>query len=117
LGFLAFIIGGSLLLFALRAPLMKNDSVFAPLSREIFLLGNNILLVVASAALLLGTLFPMVFQAVSGGELISVGPPYFNLIFTPIMAVLAILLGIGTVSRWKKTSATYLRQQLSRVAV
>ncbi len=117
LGFLAFIVGGSLLLFAVRAPMMKGEAAFGPLSREIFLLANNIILVVASAAILLGTLYPMVFQAVTGGELLSVGPPYFNMIFVPLMVILTVALGMGTVSRWKKTSTAHLRKQLTRVAI
>ncbi len=117
LGFLAVIVGGSLLLFALRAPMMKSEFSFGPLSREVFLLANNIILVVASAAILLGTLYPMVYQAMSGGELISVGPPYFNLIFVPLMIILAVFLGIGAISRWKKTSSAFLLTQLLKVAV
>lgn len=117
LGFLGFVIGGSLLLFALRAPLMKSEFGFAAVSREVFLLANNIILVVTSAAILLGTLYPMVYQAVSGGELISVGPPYFNIIFVPLMSILAVFLGMGSVSRWKKTSVAYLKKQLLIVAI
>ena len=117
LGFLGFVIGGSLLLFAFRAPLMKSEFGFGAISREVFLLINNIILVVASAAILLGTLYPMVYQAVSGGELISVGPPYFNIVFVPLMSVLVIFLGMGSVSRWKKTSFAYLKKQLLIVAI
>jgi cytochrome c-type biogenesis protein CcmF len=109
-------IGGSLLLFALRAPLMKSDFGFGLLSREIFLLANNVILVVASASVLLGTLFPMVYQAITD-ELISIGPPYFNAIFAPLMMLLIVLLGVGPICRWKKTSAQYLVTQLSRVAL
>lgn len=116
LGFLGLVVGGSLLLFALRAPLMKSEFGFAAISREVFLLANNILLVVASAAILLGTLYPMVYQAISGGELISVGPPFFNMIFVPLMAILVVFLAMGAISRWKKTSAQYLIQQLGIVA-
>ncbi len=117
LGFLGFVVGGSLLLFAFRAPLMKSEFSFGAISREVFLLANNIILVVASAAILLGTLYPMVYQAVSGGELLSVGPPYFNIIFVPLMSVLVVLLGMGSVSRWKKTSVDYLKKQLMWVAI
>jgi cytochrome c-type biogenesis protein CcmF len=117
LGFLGFVVGGSLLLFALRAPLMKSEFGFAAVSREVFLLVNNIILVVASAAILLGTLYPMVYQAMSGGELISVGPPYFNMIFIPLMSILVIFLTIGSISRWKKTSVSYLKKQLLSVAI
>lgn len=116
LGFLGLIIGGSLLLFAFRAPLMKSEFGFAAISREVFLLANNIILVVASAAILLGTLYPMVYQAVTGGDLLSVGPPYFNIVFVPLMCILVVFLGIGSISRWKKTSITYLKKQLGLVA-
>ncbi|MDX1490462.1 MAG: heme lyase CcmF/NrfE family subunit [Pseudohongiellaceae bacterium] len=116
LGFLGFIIGGSLLLFALRAPLMKSEFGFSAISREVFLLANNIILVVASAAILLGTLYPMVYQAVTGGDLLSVGPPYFNTIFVPLMSILVIFLVMGSISRWKKTSVAHLRKQLTMVA-
>ncbi len=117
LGFLGFVIGGSLVLFALRAPLMKSEFGFAAVSREVFLLANNIILVVASAAILLGTLYPMVYQAVSGGELISVGPPYFNTVFVPLMMILVVFLVMGSISRWKKTSVSYLKKQLGIVAI
>lgn len=117
LGFLALIIGGSLVLYAIRAPVLKSEFGFGSLSREVFLLANNMILVVASSAILLGTLYPMVYQAVSGGDLISVGPPYFNAIFVPLMGILAVLMAIGPISRWKRTSLSYLRQQLTKVAL
>lgn len=117
LGFLGLIIGGSLLLYAIRAPILKSEFGFGGWSREVFLLANNLILVVASAAILLGTLYPMVYQAVTGGDLISVGPPYFNTIFLPLMGILVLLLGIGPVARWKKTSKAYLFKQLSKVAI
>lgn len=117
LGFLGFIVGGSLLLFAIRAPILKSEFGFGSLSREVFLLANNLILVVASAAILLGTLYPMVYQAISGGDLISVGPPYFNTIFVPLMGILVLLMGVGLMTRWKKTSGRYLVQQLGKVAL
>ncbi|MEX2131270.1 MAG: heme lyase CcmF/NrfE family subunit [Pseudohongiellaceae bacterium] len=116
LGFIAFIVGGSLLLYALRAPLIKSESGFAMVSRESFLLANNVLLVVACASVLLGTLFPMVYQALTD-ELISIGPPYFNAIFVPLMGILVAVLGIGPLSRWKETSTSYLWGQLVTVAM
>ncbi|MGM0632444.1 MAG: heme lyase CcmF/NrfE family subunit [Pseudomonadota bacterium] len=117
LAFLVLVVGGALLLFAIRAPMMRSEFGFGSLSREVFLLANNIILVVASAAILLGTLYPMVYQAMSGGNVISVGPPYFNSIFLPLMAILVFFLGIGPVARWKRTSMAYLRQQLTKVAL
>ncbi len=116
LGILGIFLGGSLLLFALRAPLMKSDVGFGLFSRELFLLANNVILVVAAASVFLGTLFPMVYQAITD-DLISIGPPYFNAIFSPLMMLLVVLLGIGPLSRWKRTSGTYLVQQLSKVAI
>jgi len=116
LAILGFFIGGALVLYALRAPLMKSEVGFGLLSREIFLLANNVILVVSAASVFLGTLFPMVYQALTG-DLISIGPPYFNAIFVPLMILLVLLLGIGPLSRWKRTSGNYLVQQLSRVAV
>ncbi|MSR11363.1 MAG: heme lyase CcmF/NrfE family subunit [Gammaproteobacteria bacterium] len=116
LAILGIAVGGSLLLFALRAPLMKSEFGFEPLSREIFLLANNVLLVVAAASVFLGTLFPMVYQALTD-NLISIGPPYFNAIFVPLMGILVVLLGIGPITRWKKTSLVFLTSQLSKVAM
>ena len=75
LGILGISIGGSLLLYALRAPLMKGSFGFEYTSREFFLLVNNVILVVSAASIFFGTLFPMVYQAVTD-DLISIGPPY-----------------------------------------
>ncbi len=115
LGILGVSVGGALLLFAVRAPAIRNEFGFGPLSREVFLLANNVILAVAAASVFLGTLFPMFYQALTG-DLISIGPPYFNTIFVPLMILLVILLGIGPVSRWKKTSSAFLRRQLGKTA-
>ena len=114
LGILGIAIGGSLLLYALRAPLMKVDFGFDLSSRELFLLANNVILVVSAASVFLGTLFPMVYQAITD-DLISIGPPYFNTIFVPLMMLLFVFIGIGPMSRWKRTSISYLVAQLSKV--
>ena len=114
LGILLLTVGGALLLYAVRAPLMKSSLGFSLVSREIFLLINNVLLVVSAASIFLGTLFPMVYQALTD-DLISIGPPYFNAIFVPLMIILVVFLGIGPMSRWKKTSMEYLIRQVSRV--
>lgn len=114
LGILGIAIGGSLLLYALRAPLMKADFGFDLTSRELFLLANNVILVVSAASVFLGTLFPMVYQAITD-DLISIGPPYFNTIFVPLMMLLFVFIGIGPMSRWKRTSISYLVAQLSKV--
>lgn len=116
LGILGIAVGGSLLLYAIRAPLMKSEFGFGLVSREVFILINNVLLVVSAASVFLGTLFPMVYQALTD-DLISIGPPYFNAIFVPLMMILVLFLGIGPMSRWKRTSTTYLLQQVARVAV
>lgn len=116
LAILGITVGGALLLFAFRAPLMKSEFGFDLVSREILLLSNNVVLVVAAASVFLGTLFPMVYQALTA-DLISIGPPYFNAIFVPLMALLSLLLAIGPFSRWKRTSTTYLFQQLGKVAL
>ncbi|HBW82655.1 MAG TPA: heme lyase NrfEFG subunit NrfE [Gammaproteobacteria bacterium] len=114
LGILGISIGGSLLLFALRAPLMKGSFGFEHTSREFFLLVNNVILVVSAASIFLGTLFPMVYQAFTD-DLISIGPPYFNTIFVPLMMLLFVFVGVGPLSRWKRTSSAYLVAQLSKV--
>jgi cytochrome c-type biogenesis protein CcmF len=116
LGILGLAIGGSLILFAFRAPLMKGNFGFDLVSREIFLLTNNVILVVASASVFLGTLFPMFYQAITD-DLISIGPPYFNAIFIPLMTLLVLVLGVGPMCRWKKTSISYLIEQLGKVAL
>ena len=114
LGILGISIGGSLLLYALRAPLIKGSFGFEYTSREFFLLVNNVILVVSAASIFLGTLFPMVYQAVTD-DLISIGPPYFNTIFVPLMMLLFVFVGIGPLSRWKRTSWAYLATQLGKV--
>ncbi len=104
LGFLLAVIGSSLLLYAVRAPEVKSTVKFSWLSREAMLLANNVLLVVSMATVLLGTLYPLVADALNLGR-ISVGPPYFNFFFVPLMAILSVLLGIGAHINWKKTKA------------
>jgi cytochrome c-type biogenesis protein CcmF len=112
------IIGGSLFLYALRAPVVKGSSTYGWNSREMFLLVNNILLVVATAAILFGTLSPLIYEAIYGeANRISVGPPYFNIVFIPLMALVAVFLGISTFSRWKKTSFAHLKQNLWLVLI
>jgi cytochrome c-type biogenesis protein CcmF len=103
--------GAAFALFAWRAPSLSPGGVFAPISRESALVLNNILLAAATATVLLGTLYPLIREAV-GGEAISVGPPYFNLTFTPLMAVLAILLPAGPLLAWKRGDAAGVAQRL-----
>ncbi|MDP6791840.1 MAG: heme lyase CcmF/NrfE family subunit [Arenicellales bacterium] len=99
--FLAVVVGGSLALYAWRAPAVRSSGGFNLVSREAGLLLNNVLLVVSAATILLGTLYPLVIDALGLGK-ISVGPPYFNAVFIPLTAPLAILVGVGSMLRWKK---------------
>lgn len=115
LAILAIAIGGSLTLFAIRAPLMKSEATFDAVSKESLILANNVLLVVASASVFLGTLFPVIYQALTD-DLISIGPPYFNAIFVPLMGILVVLMGFASISRWKKTSISFLIEQTWVVA-
>ena len=115
--FLLLVVGGSLALYALRAPVMRADANYDGLSREVMLLVNNVLLVVATAAVLLGTLYPLIYEAMTGGDKLSVGPPYFNAVFVPLMLLLLIAMGAGPLARWKRTSFDELWRQLARIAV
>ena len=99
LAFLAIVIGGSLALFAYRAGKVGMGGAFGPMSRESMLLANNILLIVALASVLLGTLYPLFLDALNLGK-ISVGPPYFDTVFYPLMAPAAFLMGVGPMARW-----------------
>jgi cytochrome c-type biogenesis protein CcmF len=101
--FLAIVVGGSLLLYAIRAPYVKSSATFEMVSRESVILINNVLLVVTASSILLGTLYPLVIDALGLGK-ISVGPPYFNAVFIPLMAPLAIAVGGGMLLRWKRDS-------------
>jgi cytochrome c-type biogenesis protein CcmF len=101
LGFLVAVIGISLLLYAWRAPSVGLGGRFELLSRETFLLVNNVLLVVAAGAVLLGTLYPLFLDALGLGK-VSVGPPYFEAVFAPLMAPLVLLMGLGPFARWKQ---------------
>jgi cytochrome c-type biogenesis protein CcmF len=103
LAFLAFVIGGSLLLVAWRAPKVGLGGKFDMISRESMLLTNNVLLAVAAASVLLGTIYPLLVDALGQGKL-SVGPPYFNAVFVPLMAPALFLMGAGPIARWKQAS-------------
>ena len=111
--FLGIVIGGSLLLYALRAPEADaNAKPFAAGSRETLLLLNNLLLTTACAMVLLGTLYPLLADALELGK-ISVGPPYFALMFLLLMAPLVLLLPFGPLTRWQREDmATPLRMLL-----
>ena len=100
LALLVVVIGGSLFLYAMRAPRLAGGGSFSFVSRETALLGNNVLLTVASASVLLGTLYPLFLDALNLGK-ISVGPPYFEAVFVPLMTPVAVLMMFGPFLRWK----------------
>ena len=94
-------VGGSLLLYAWRAPLLEPGGLFAPLSREGGIVLNNLLLATATATVLLGTLYPLALE-ILGGSKISVGAPYFNATFVPLMVPLFVALPVGAMLAWKR---------------
>lgn len=114
--FLAIIVGGSLTLYAFRAPTVASKAGFEMLSREASLLINNVILLVVSLAILLGTLFPLIMDALDAGKY-SVGPPVFNAVFVPFIAILIALMGTGPLLKWKRNKAVDLRSQLLAAAI
>ncbi len=112
LAFLLIVVGGSLTLYALRAPAVGSRVSFAWVSRETLLLLNNVVFLVATLTVLFGTLFPLIMDALGQGKY-SVGPPYFNAVFVPLMAVLTPFMGIGPISRWKSDSVARWRVELA----
>ena len=111
LAFLTLVIGASLALYAWRAPSVGLGARFALFSRETALLANNVLFLVAAGAVLLGTLYPLVLDALGLGK-ISVGPPYFDVVFVSLMAPTVFLMGIGPLARWKETALPDLAGRL-----
>jgi cytochrome c-type biogenesis protein CcmF len=111
LAFLTIVIGGSLILFAWRSPRVGLGGAFNVISREAMLLTNNVLLVVAAASVLLGTLYPLALDALGLGK-ISVGPPYFESVFVPLMVPALLLIGVGPIARWKNASLPELAVRL-----
>ncbi|BBF23366.1 heme lyase CcmF/NrfE family subunit [Sutterella megalosphaeroides] len=109
--FLVLVIGCSFLLFAWRGSSVGTTSTFGALSRESMLLGNNLILVVAMASVLLGTLYPLALDALGGGK-ISVGAPYFNAVFGAIMIPMAFLLAPGAMASWKNQDAKKLVREM-----
>ncbi|HHH13751.1 MAG TPA: heme lyase CcmF/NrfE family subunit [Thiolapillus brandeum] len=101
--FLAVVVGSSLMLYAARASKVRSHVRFELVSRETALLLNNVILVVTTVSILLGTLYPLIIDALGAGK-ISVGPPYFNAVFIPLTVPLAILIGVGSLARWKRDS-------------
>ncbi|MFT5708527.1 MAG: cytochrome c-type biogenesis protein CcmF [Oceanospirillaceae bacterium] len=108
---LAITVGGSLLLYAIKAYDVKSESDFDLCSRETLLLVNNVLLVIMCSMVLIGTLYPLVVDAMDAGK-ISVGPPYFNALFVPFSLILVFFMGIGILLRWKKSSPQRMFKQL-----
>ena len=111
LALLVVAIGGSLALYAWRAPKVGLGARFELVSRETMLLGNNVMLVVAMATVLLGTLYPLLLDALGLGK-ISVGPPYFDSVFVPIMTPLVFLMGVGPLARWRQAELPSLARRL-----
>jgi cytochrome c-type biogenesis protein CcmF len=111
LAFLGVCIGGSLALFAWRGPALRSRGGFEAVSRESFILFNNLLLLVAAALILIGTLYPLFLDALNMGK-ISVGPPYFNVVFLIPTLPLVFLLAIGMHAAWKKAKLEDMRKPL-----
>ena len=109
--FLVLVIGGSLTLYAWKASGIKSEVQFEWNSREAMLLINNLLLVVATASVLLGTLYPLLYEVITDGKKISVGPPYFNRVFVPIVCLLFVAMAVSPFSRWRRTSGEVLLRQ------
>ena len=109
--FLGVVIGGSLALYAARAPKLHSTGRFELVSREVGLLVNNVTLAILTLTVLLGTLYPLIIDAMGSGK-ISVGPPYFNTISLPLGTVLFLMMGIGLFLRWKKDSPERLFKKL-----
>jgi len=114
--FLAVVIGGSLSLYAWRANRVAPGARFELLSRESMLLANSVLLLVACGAVMLGTLYPLFLDALGLGK-ISVGPPYFDSVFMPLMAPAILLAGIGPLIAWRKGDPAQLMRRLRWVAI
>ncbi|MET3654124.1 heme lyase CcmF/NrfE family subunit [Dyella japonica] len=114
--FLAVVVGGSLLLYALRAPKVAGGKPFAVVSRETAILIGNLMLTVAAAMVLLGTLFPLLGDALNLGK-ISVGPPYFGFLFTLLMMPVVLLLPFGPYLRWGKSDVPVLKKVMWRAGL
>ncbi len=113
---LAVTVVGSLALYAIRAPVVHSRASYTLLSRETLLLLNNVFLVVAMFAVLLGTIFPLILDFFGGGK-ISVGEPYFNFTFVPLTLGLGLVLGVGVITRWKRTPVDLVIRKLMVPAI
>ena len=114
--YLVVVIGGALILFAWRAPKVGLGEKFDVVSRESMLLANNVVLVAAAGSVLLGTMYPLLMDALGAGK-ISVGPPYFDAVFVAIMAPGLFLMGLGPLAKWKKASLPEIGTRLKVAAV
>jgi cytochrome c-type biogenesis protein CcmF len=114
--FLVIVVGGSLSLFAARAPKVGLGGGFSAVSRESMLLVNNVLLAVAAASVMLGTLYPLLLDSLQLGK-ISVGPPYFEAVFVPLMAPAVFLMAVGPLARWRDAPLPDLVQRLKWAAL
>ena len=113
---LIFFVGGALTLYALRAPALKVEGLFAPVSREAALIINNLLLTTATATVFVGTLYPLALDAMDGSK-ISVGPPFYNLTFVPIVIPLLLLVPFGPMLGWKRADVLGAAQRLGAAAL
>ena len=113
LALLVIVTGGSLALFAWRGPALQSTGLFQPISREGALLFNNLVMGTAAAAVLLGTLYPLILDALGGGK-VSVGPPFFNAVFIPLMVPMIAAMAVGPLLTWKRAD---LRPALARLRV
>ncbi|MGJ7458570.1 heme lyase CcmF/NrfE family subunit [Halomonas sp. MA07-2] len=113
---LGITVGLSLLIFALRAPRVSHKVGFGWLSRDALLLINNLMLVIMTVTVLMGTVYPLLLDALDLGK-ISVGPPYFNALFVPLTLIMAVFMGLGPISRWKDTAPSLLVRRLWLAAV
>ena len=115
LAILVAFIGGSLSLFALRAPVLRQGGIFAPVSREGALVLNNLLLTAAAAAVFVGTLYPLALEAYNGAK-ITVGPPYFNLVVGSLMLPVVFAMPFGPLLAWKRGDLAGVAQRLMLAA-
>lgn len=111
LAIMVFFTGGSLALFAWRAPQLRQGGLFAPISREGALVFNNVILITSTATVLIGTLYPLFLESITGAK-ISVGPPYFNMTFGPLMIPLLLAMPFGPFLAWKRADALAAGQRL-----
>ncbi|MCW5695253.1 MAG: heme lyase CcmF/NrfE family subunit [Bauldia sp.] len=112
LAILVIFIGGSLALFAFRAQSLSQGGIFAPISREGALVLNNLFLTAAAATVLVGTLYPLLVEAITGDRSVSVGPPFFNLVFTPLVVPLLLAVPFGPLLAWKRGDLYAAAQRL-----